>query len=182
LSYYDPIVKIDACHAALIGTLVRTHKPARILELGIGGGTSTNQILEAIAYNQYQPSYTLVDNWVDWGGVMPPEVEQRYGNSVELVTSDEKAFVASCEEQYDFIFSDADHRHANEWFGRVYDRLLAREGILIYHDINLYESDFPNLREIYHAVLDRQIHHVLLNKNSRDDERCDRGLLVIFKH
>ena len=52
-------------------------------------------------------------------------------------------------ERADFIFSDADHHHAPEqWFDKVYDDMLNPGGILCYHDINLVDNDFPNLREI----------------------------------
>jgi hypothetical protein len=41
---------------------------------------------------------------------------------------------------------------------------------------------FPNLISIYSDAVRRDLHHMLFNYNSRPDERCDRGMLVLFKH
>jgi predicted O-methyltransferase YrrM len=178
-------VKIDVCHAHLVAGLVASHKPDKVLELGVGGGRATDNILEAIAYNGNNPSYTLVDNWIDFGRAMPIEVKERYGEKINIVTSDEKDFVFSTKDKYDFILSDADHHHTNEWFRYVYDNLLLPNGILIYHDVNLFpeiDGSFPNLLEILEECKNSNLHHVLFNKSTLPNERCHRGLLVIFKH
>jgi hypothetical protein len=76
-------------------------------------------------------------------------------NKINIITSDEKDFIFSTQEKYDFIMSDADHHHTNEWFQYVYDNLLLSVGILIYHDVNLFpeiDGSFPNLLEIYKFV------------------------------
>lgn len=175
-------VKVDKAHALTLAGLVYGQKPVKVLELGLGGGESTDAILEALLYNETAFNYTLVDNWVDYGYTMPAGVIERYGKYINIVTSDEKQFVHSTKDRYDFIFSDADHYHTNEWFDYVYDNLLAANGILVYHDINLFENCLPNLLEIYHKCLTRNLHHKLFNRNSIPGERCHRGLLVIFKH
>jgi predicted O-methyltransferase YrrM len=82
--------------------------------------------------------------------------------------------------RFDFIMSDADHFRTQEWFAHVYANLLNSGGILIYHDVT--NPQFPNLMRIYEDCVRNGHHHVLLNANSRKEERCDRGLLVIFKH
>lgn len=178
-------VKIDLVHAHLVGGLVASLKPTSILELGVGGGRATDQILTAAEFNQNDFKYTLVDNWCDFGFVMPHEVGERYSNKINIITSNEKDFVFSTQEKYDFIMSDADHHHTNEWFQYVYDNLLLSEGILIYHDVNLFpeiDGSFPNLLEILYECQKQNINYKLFNKSTFDGERCHRGLLVIFKH
>ena len=66
----------------------------------------------------------------------------------------------------------------------VYDNLLSSDGILIYHDINIDNIDdpFPNLLEILNLCKTKNIHHKLFNRSTKENERCHRGLLVIFKH
>ena len=181
----NEMVKIDVVHAHLISGLVASHKSEKILELGVGGGGATDSILASIDYNGNNPSYTLVDNWIDFGRVMPQEVKERYGDRINIITSDEKDFVFSTKEQYDFIMSDADHHHTNEWFRHVYDNLLLPCGILIYHDVNLFpeiDGSFPILLEILEECKRNNFHHILFNKSTLPNERCHRGLLVIFKH
>ncbi len=70
----------------------------------------------------------------------------------------------------------------NEWFEHVYDNLLSDNGILIYHDIDLFDDAWPNLRQILYTSMRRRLTHFLFNKNSRPDERCQRGVLVVFKN
>jgi predicted O-methyltransferase YrrM len=175
-------VKIDIAHANLIKGLVQSHKPNNVLELGIGGGASADVIVEALEYNQKSYSFTIVDNWYDFSFTMPKEVEERYGKFAEIVTSDEKEYIFNCKEKYDFIMSDADHFNTEKWFDYVYDNILNENGILIYHDINIIEDSFPNLREILYNCQRTNKNHYLFNMNSRTDERCYRGLLVIFKN
>jgi predicted O-methyltransferase YrrM len=183
----DEAVKIDWAHAGLLEGLVSSGKPKKILELGVGGGRSLESILKGIEYNSQPYEYTLVDNWGDWGGVMPPEVTELYQEKVHnIITSDEKDFVFSCQEKFDFIMSDADHYRADQWFEYVYDNLLNDNGILIYHDVNMddhwYAGNFFNLRNIYEAVKTKKISHRLFNVSSLPEEQCERGLLVIFKN
>jgi len=106
---------------------------------------------------------------------------EMYGNRASIKTSDEKEFVHSTGDKFDFIMSDADHNHTNEWFDYVYENLLLPGGIIIYHDINLFEDSFVNLRQIYARCLAKNYRHHLFNQNSLPGERCHRGLLVIFK-
>lgn len=178
----DENVKIDTAHAELVGALVMCNKPTRILEIGIGGGKSADAILEALEYNQQPFAYTLVDNWFDWGGQRPPAVDEKYGKHMRIIDSGEREFVFSCQEQFDFIMSDGDHMATEQWFEYVYENLLADGGILIYHDVNFVDPDaFMNLKELYRKCRDYRLRFHLFNRNSRSDERCQRGLLVIFK-
>jgi len=177
-------VKIDVAHTDLIGALIKSLKPQSILEFGIGGGRATDEILSSIEYNQNKPSYTLVDNWMDFGYQMPKEVSERYSQKINIVSSGEKDFVFSVNEKFDFILSDADHHNTDQWFEYVYDNLLNDNGILIYHDINVYpeiEQSFPNLLNILYKTKERNLKYKLFNKSSLPSEKCYRGLLVIFK-
>ena len=51
-------------------------------------------------------------------------------------------------------------------------------------DINIDNIDdpFPNLLEILNLCKTKNIHHKLFNRSTKENERCHRGLLVIFKH
>jgi len=178
----DESVKIDVCHADLIFGLVTCFKPEKILELGIGGGRSTDSILRGLKYNLSNFDYTLVDNWLDFNGVMPIEISDKYKKLINIITSNEKDFIFSTNQKFDFIMSDADHNHTNEWFEYVYENILKENGILIYHDVNLFDNQWANLRQILEKCKQNKINHFLFNKNSRFDERCHRGLLVIFKN
>lgn len=189
-------VQVDFCHADLIANLVKCHKPKNVLELGYGSGFTMNKILEALDYNEtgelvddYGPpaKYTLVDNWYDWNGKAPPEITQNLNARARIIESSEHEFVFGAREKWDFIFSDADHHNAEKWCDYVFDNLLNNNGILIYHDILLSppptgEFWFPNLGKILLRARERKLSHFLFNKDSRRDERCWRGLLVIFKN
>jgi predicted O-methyltransferase YrrM len=179
----DEGIKIDVAHAMLLNGLVVSNKPKTILELGIGGGQGTDAILSGLDYNQQPYDYTLVDNWNDFGFQQPPEVTERYGHRINsIITSNERDFVFGCNKTFDFIMSDADHHSTDQWFKYVFDTLLNPGGILIYHDINLFDNDaFKNLISIYNECKTLNLKHKLFNKNSLPTERCQRGLLIIFK-
>jgi predicted O-methyltransferase YrrM len=177
----DRLVKIDENHAEFVRSLVMCHKPRRVLEFGFGAGEATRAILAGLQYNRQGFEYTLVDNWFDFGGVPPSAARALADQGVGFVAASEHDFVAASRSSYDFIFSDADHHNTQEWFDVVYERMVARGGVLIYHDVT-NSAGFPNLLRIYEDVLSNGYHHILLNRNSAPAERCDRGLLVIFKH
>jgi len=178
----DINVKIDVAHSEFIKGLVKAHKPRTVLEIGIGGGQSTDAILEGLEFNQQGYHYTVVDNWQDWQGTIPAGVIEKYQNKLEIVTSGEREFVFSCQNSYDLIMSDGDHMRADQWFEYVFANLVSPGGVLIYHDINLVDANaFHNLTKIYERVKLLGLSHYLFNKNSRADERCQRGLLVIYK-
>lgn len=179
----DENVKIDLAHANLLTALVQTQKPQSVLEIGLGGGQSADAILAGLKYNQQEYTYTLVDNWFDWNGQQPAGVAERYEpQGVKIIVSDERDFVFATDQTFDFIMSDGDHMRAEQWFEYVYSELLNPGGILIYHDINLFDSDaFQNLTVIYEKCQEYKLRYNLFNRNSLPTERCQRGLLVIFK-
>ena len=176
----NDVVKIDANHANLVCALVMCTKPRRILELGFGAGEATRSILVGLRYNKTAFEYTVVDNWVDFGGTQPAITTNEEFSSVKFITSGEYEFIKEPHALFDFIFSDADHYNTQHWFEHVYTNLLGRGGILIYHDVT--NPGFPNLLRIYTDSVRKNYNHILLNVSSRPDERCGRGMLVIFKH
>jgi predicted O-methyltransferase YrrM len=178
----DEGVKIDQAHADLLRGLIVAQKPRTVLELGIGGGQGTDAMLSGLDYNQQEFEYTLVDNWFDFGHKQPDAVAEKYGNRINIVTSDERDFVFACEKKFDFIMSDADHFRTDQWFEYVYENLVNDNGILCYHDVNLVDNEFVNLRTIYYKCREYGLAYKLFNLNSLPTERCQRGLLVIFKN
>ena len=179
----DEGVKIDVAHAMILTGLVAANKPKTVLEIGLGGGQSCDAILSGLEFNQQEYNYTIVDNWFDWHGQRPDGVDAKYASRCTIIDSGEREFVFSTDKTFDFIMSDGDHFNAQEWFEFVYANLLNTGGILIYHDINVFNEphSFPNLVKIYDKCKEYNLPHKLFNLNSRTDERCQRGLLVIFK-
>jgi predicted O-methyltransferase YrrM len=176
-------IKIDTAHAELIKGLVIANKPQTLLELGVGGGKSVDATLAGLSFNQQAYDYTLVDNWLDFGGEIPPEVVEQYTDKVNIITSSEKDYIFSCNKKFDHIMSDADHQQSHLWFEYVYENLLNPGGILIYHDVNLFDlQSYPGLKEIYNKCKVTNKKYCLFNRNSLPDEKCERGLLVIFKN
>ena len=174
----DPIVKMDQCHLDLIYGMLVSHKPKKVLELGMGSGIATDVILKAFEYNGIPLDLTCVDNWLDWNFLKPKEISSYETKGVKVITSAEKDFVYSCKDHFDFIVSDADHDHAQEWFQQSFS-LLAPGGIIIYHDVT--NPDFANLYSLFQSARAEHLSHFLFNTSSRHEEKCERGLLVIQK-
>lgn len=173
-------IKIDRNHLELIYGLVVSAKPKRLLEFGMGCAAATDRILDAIKYNEGHDCYTVVDNWIDFGGKAPREAVERYAKRLNLVTRDEGDFIRlHIGLGYDFILSDADHFKSEKYMEDCYMKLLNHNGILIYHDV--CGPEFPNLHQIIKNAEQWNLRHAVFNKNSRSDEHCDRGLIVIFK-
>lgn len=174
------MIAIDKAHCDLIYGLVVSAKPRDVLELGYGTGASSLSISEALEYNEnalfnsakeLQAKYTIVDNWNDWNGEEPDIHQHRFS----LVTMDETEFCSNLQkDSYDFILSDADHANAEKNAGKLFYALRS-PGILIFHDVT--NPGWPNLR----VLLGSYANSVLFNKSSRQNEECDRGLLVIFR-
>jgi predicted O-methyltransferase YrrM len=172
-------IAIDDAHCDLIYGLVRSQKPRSILEIGYGSGRSSLRIRQAVNDNRGDCDYTIVDNWHDWNGSKPTHTAEAFEFGATIVEMDEGEFVNSCRETFDFILIDADHSKSEQYFDRVYWTLTNTGGILIYHDVT--NRGWPNLYEIKKMCIDRDARYRLFNKNSSPGERCDRGLLVIFK-
>jgi predicted O-methyltransferase YrrM len=177
---YEDAVRIDDCHIDLIYGLAVSQKPNSILELGWGSGRSAKAIIKAIKYNGNYPRYTIVDNWMDFNGKIPKEAAEIHEREALIITSEEESFIRGCKFSYDFILSDADHCWSHLWFEQTFDNVLRSGGIMVCHDI-MNRDGYPRLYDIVVNCQNRGIRHAIFDKNSRNDERCERGLLVIFK-
>ena len=98
-------VAVDDCHLDLVYGLIRSHKPDNVLEMGVGSGKTTVVLIKALKKNENLKKLTLVDNWIDWKGNKPTHI-QELEEYIDIVESDEKEFLFSCDKSFDFIFSD----------------------------------------------------------------------------
>ena len=169
-------VAIDVAHnLLLIGALV-ARKPERVLELGIGSAYVTRSLLAGLRYNQ-RGTLTAVDNFLDWKGVPPPYVaELRAAGATIVAPMDEKDFVfAAPTDGYDFLVSDADHSRSGTWIDE-HLRIVADDGFMFFHDTN-HETKYKSLRLIEKRIKELALPYYHFTRNSRADERCDRGWL-----
>ena len=170
---------MDNNHLELIYSLIICNKPQKSLEIGIGSGASTRKIISGYEYNQIKLDLTCVDNFIDWNHNPPENLEHiKQITSINFINSNEYDFVSNCKEKYDFIVSDADHQNTDKWVDKTLN-LLKKDGILIYHDVT--NVDYKNLYSIIEYVKNQNIQHLIFNKSSLSNERCERGLLVIKK-
>ena len=170
------LISIDSNHLSLIYSLIISHKPISCLELGIGSGATTQKIIEAFEYNEIEANIDCVDNFFDWQGNCPQHISNLKG--INIINSSEHDYLRSCLKKYDFIISDADHYNTHQWLVETLN-LLNPKGILIYHDV--YNIDFPNLVTLIDQTKKMNLNHMIFSKNSKANERCNRGLLVIQK-
>lgn len=169
-------VSVDLAHTALLLGIVASLKPSKVLELGFEAGYTTDAIVQSLKWNQ-KGSLTVVDNWDHWEGQEPPAVQPFRDSGVEFIASDEGDFVRQAESGwYDLLVSDADHSRSDQWLDE-HLRIVRPGGILFFHDTNNHL--FPNLAQIVSRIeaLDLPYHHFM--ENSRADERCDRGWLMV---
>ncbi|SRR5258708_2257494 len=166
------MIAIDDAHCDLIYGLVRAFKPHSVLEFGYGTGKSALAIHRACTANDQPFRQVIVDNWVDWGGSPPSDLLRNF-----VTTADEEDFVRTTDQKFDFILCDADHQKTDKYWRRIYFHLLNRSGIVLFHDVT--NPDYPNLQAIVDESV--QLNQALFNMNSQPNERCDRGLLALFK-
>jgi len=142
--------------------LVRHFRPRTVLEIGTHIGASTMHIAAALRRAQEEDPegeyrMTTVDiadvndrtttPWLDYGSMYSPaELAERLGlqDQISFVTAGSLDYLASCEEQYDFIFLDGDHAP-----NAVYEEIpralqtLRPEGLILLHDY------FPELQPLW---------------------------------
>lgn len=178
-SYYLNHIMIDKPHVLLIYGVAISHKPLKVLELGIGSGLVTATLLHASIYNNIKTEITAVDNWSQWEGAGKPQhIDQLSSYGVKVIHSEERAFVESAETNYyDLIVVDGDHEKGHEWADKIF-KLLSPDGILFSHDILL----FPNLKKYIDLAKENNMSYKLFHKSSRPDERCERGFIMIMKN
>jgi len=171
-------VSIDLAHATLLTGIVASLKPNRIVELGYGAGYTSRAIMQAIHWNGHG-LLTIVDNWIDWGGVEPDTTELRMMGA-EFVVSDEEQFVRSAaDSEFDILVSDADHHRSDLWIDH-HLRIVRPGGFLFFHDVGS-GTTFRNLESIPIRLNELGISHTVFQKSSKKDERCDRGWLMMQK-
>ena len=173
------MLSIDQVHAELLCGLVAAHKPRRVLEIGYGGGASARAICAGLGSfcAPGEAHYTLVDNWAEWRGQRPELQIRMPSHAMEVITANEEDYVKGFDgEPFDFIMSDGDHDRAHEWADRVYGELASDRAIIVYHDTN--DPAYPGLYKLPGKYRGQSVH---FTRKSRPYERCDRGLLVIFK-
>jgi len=173
-------VSIDTCHNLLIFGLLVSHKPERVLELGIGNGYVTNAIMSAIKYNGVG-SLDTVDSFHDWNMSTKEDLAKilkeidKIGTHIYAPVL-EQVFVKQVPDNtYDFIISDADHHHVGEWTDEIW-RIGKPNAVIIVHDIYSYRSPFNYVVEA--GKLKKPV--FIFNKSSRPDEQCENGMAVIL--
>jgi predicted O-methyltransferase YrrM len=128
----------DVCE--FIGSLIKMHKAANVLEIGVFEGETSIKMIEALPYGG---KYTGIDinNYLKHDlNSFGADVEFVLGESITLL----KGYPAN---HFDFIFVDGDHSWANilPEFKEV-ERVLAKGGILAYHD-SIHIADVKKLME-----------------------------------
>ena len=160
---------IDKVHLDLIRSLVVANGPVdHALELGLGVRSSLDIVLSLPCMR-----VTIVENWLDWGGVPQPVDLPAHA---KLVTADEQDFIENCQESFGLIISDADHYRAEQWWRKTYD-LLEPGGMAFWHDVS--NPMFPNLATIPLEMREQGFYHKVFDYYS-DEDRAWRGLLVAF--
>ena len=167
---------IDMNHLSLIQGLLVSSKPKKIL--GVGTGNVSQVCLDAIQHNQVG-HLTCIDNWQDWKGNIPKIAVELKKLGAEIITKSEKDFVhENLDARFDFIISDGAHGGSHKWCNKLYD-MLNRGGVLIAHDVT--NPHFTNLREYQIEARRRRYDSMTFSESTRKDERCERGLLVVYK-
>ena len=167
---------IDLCHGlTILGTAVSA-KPKSILELGVGRGFVTNILLDAIEFNGIG-ELTCVDNLHDdFPLTLFGNLRNRGAKIIEPIS--EKDFVFQTEENtYDFLMSDADHNHAGEWTDQIF-KIMKPNSFMFFHDIT--NPGYPNLLNYETRAKELNKPYYIFNQESRFDERCWAGLLMII--
>lgn len=178
LASFDPAnpVAMDLAHVQFICGAVLAHKPARLLELGIGSGFLSRAMLLACACNQ-RGKLTCVDNAHDWQGQPPPHFDRLAADGVNLVISAEHDFVIAEHEPYDLLVCDGDHAKTHQHAPHIL-RLAADGAFIFFHDTA--NPQFPNLGLLQVCARYSGFACHQFTALSLPNERTDRGLLMII--
>ena len=167
-------VAIDKNHALQILGSVVSKKPENILEVGIGTGFITKTLFYGILYNNIG-KLTCVDNWYDFGGVVPNGIEELEDAGINIINSNEYDFVKTCKDNtYDFLVSDGDHHNSGTWVDE-YLRIVKNDGFMYFHDTN--NKYFKNMGLVESRIKELNIPYFQFKTKTRTDENCDIGLL-----
>jgi predicted O-methyltransferase YrrM len=172
---HNNIVALDRAHNLFLVGAVLSKKPNDVLELGVGTAYITASLFYALSYNK-KGRLTSVDNWFDWGGKEPANIQQFRTAGVNIVTSGEEEFVRRAPtDGWDILISDADHHRSQNWIDQ-HIRITRPGGFMFFHDTN-QPAVFPGLATIEAKLKERNIFCLHFKENSRPDEHCDRGWL-----
>jgi len=170
---------MDSCHyLQIVGSLL-AKKPESVLEVGIGTAQLTVGLVMGLLFNQ-KGTLTCVDNWSEWQGVEPSEIAALRTSGVHVVAPvEERDFLIGCaSDSFDFVVSDGDHRNSGTWVDE-YFRITRPDGFIYFHDSNNIGM-FPGIARIRQRVQCLGLPHYHFMQNSRKDERCERGLLLVI--
>jgi predicted O-methyltransferase YrrM len=128
----------DVCE--FIGSLIKMHKAANVLEIGVFEGETSIKMIQALPYGG---KYTGIDinNYLKYD-------LKSFGTDVEFVLGESITLLKGYPANYfDFIFVDGDHSWANilPEFKEI-ERVMAKDGILAYHD-TIHIADVKKLMD-----------------------------------
>jgi spermidine synthase len=171
---------IDTAHVLLLAGLVASHKPNRVLELGIGSAYLSKVILSTLEANG-AGSLMSVDNFFDWNHSKPLHIQEleEMSTSWRVVVEDETEFVKNAQnEEFDLVVSDGDHTRGYQNAVDVF-RICQPGGYLVFHDTR--SELFRLLARLPKQVSKLGFSSFHFTRQSRSDECTDRGLLVVCK-
>lgn len=174
---------LDKNHLMLLLGVILSDKPKQILELGVGTAYASFSILEAIKYNKIG-SLTCVDNGYDInkhddnGNLKRTTIKSLKDRGVNVIMpTSEYDFVHYSESNsFDLLLSDADHN--GTWPDQL-SRIIKNGSFMFFHDVN---ESYPNLLEYHEYFKSKNMPCFLFNKNSRPEERCTRGFLMVINN
>lgn len=165
-------VSIDVCHNMLLFGAVMSHKPDRILELGIGDGYTTMSLLYGIKFNG-KGSLVSIDNY-SYRNQAALDMLKKAGANIVAPVGEEEFVKSQADDAYDFLVSDADHNNSGKWTDDIF-RIVRNDGVIFVHDIFYNPSVTMYLKECQR--LNKP--YFLFNSSSRKDEECELGWLMI---
>jgi glycosyltransferase involved in cell wall biosynthesis len=183
-AYFDHMIafdslhpsSLDRCHNIFMMGAVLSKKPEKILELGIGTGYLTWSLIYALQYNR-KGNLTCVDNWIDWGGREPADIDKIRAAGVNVVAPvSEQEFVKNCpSDSYDFLISDADAFLSGFWIDE-HLRITQHNGFMFFRNTNR-KDDLPGLQLIEKRIKELGLFYYHFSEQSRPDEHCRSGWL-----
>jgi len=113
-------------------TLVRAHKPDRVLEIGTWhGGTLWHWLQEADVVVSVDDTMFEADDWRQWAAEASAELHLLQGFSYDQAIVEQARALAP----YDLLFIDAEHTEEavrTDW--NLYSPMVAPGGMVVFHD------------------------------------------------
>ena len=129
-----------------------SHKPKRILEIGVRTGLCICNMLSAYIDHSAIERVVLIDVWSD--GFTSPEIVKMYlkalnipQDNIEFIKGDSKEEVPKLEGEFDYILVDGDHtKEVARLDLENVVRLCAPGGVIVFDDITKYGC---NLQDVW---------------------------------